>query len=210
MRKNILLYFCIYIFIIIGSCSSGQSGKPDENKKEPVAISINQSQKIKLDSVGHLAEHFCTQKKFNTNFCFLIDMSIHSGRNRFFIYDMKNDSVVGASVVAHGCCNKTFLTDASFSNISGSGCSSLGKYKIGYKYNGRFGTAYKLYGLDSSNSNAFERSIVLHSYYLVPDRETYPVPLCNSLGCPMVSATFLTKLSERIDASSTPVLLWIF
>jgi hypothetical protein len=136
-------------------------------------------------------------------------MSLHSGRKRFFIYDMKADSVMISAMVAHGACGNLFLADARFSNQPGCGCSSLGKYKIGSKYKGRFGDAYKLYGLDSSNSNAYERCIVLHSYYEVPDNETYPEPICNSLGCPMVSENFLKTLEPKIDGSSKPVLLWI-
>jgi hypothetical protein len=58
---------------------------------------------------------------------------------------------------------------------------------------GRFGRAYKLYGLDSTNSQAFWRNIVLHSFSYVPEAETDPYLICNSLGCPMVEAGFLQQ-----------------
>lgn len=64
--------------------------------------------------------------------------------------------------------------------------------------------------LDSSNSNAFQRTIVLHAYDCVPDEEVYPQPICNSLGCPMVSYKFLEELTSIIAKSRTPILLWIF
>jgi L,D-transpeptidase catalytic domain len=164
---------------------------------------------IRIQSFVPEAKKFCTAHGFNNKTFFLADMHLHSGKKRLFVYDMKADSIVTASMVAHGACGYNFLQDAKFSNESGCGCSSLGKYKIGNKYNGRFGTAYKLYGLDSSNSNVFTRCIVLHSYYLVPDKETYPDPICNSLGCPMVSPNFLKELEIKIDKSSKPILLWI-
>ena len=147
---------------------------------------------------------------FSTEYCFLIDMSLPSGKNRFFIYDLKGDSISAAGLVAHGSCRYTFLRKARFSNTPDKGCSSLGRYKVGYKYKGRFGPAYKLHGLDSSNSNAFRRAVVLHAYGCIPDKEIYPLPACNSLGCPMVSYAFLDKTAQVIEAARKPVLLWIY
>lgn len=137
-------------------------------------------------------------------------MSLPSGQNRFFVYDLQNDSIITASLVAHGCGDARFSFTPKFSNKKESGCTALGKYRIGKSYTGRFGLAYKLYGLDSTNSNAFNRNIVLHSYSCVPGLETYPYPICNSRGCPMVSPFFLKSLQNIIDRSKEPVLLWIF
>lgn len=164
----------------------------------------------KLQSFGNKARAYCHQHRFNTSVCFFADMSLAAGKNRFFIYSLQKDSIINAGLVAHGSCNTSFLEHPKFSNVPGSGCSSPGRYKVGLKYNGRFGTAYKLYGLDSSNSNAFKRNIVLHSYYLVPDKEVDPLPVCNSLGCAMVSENYLKTLSQTIDSSHKPVLLWMF
>lgn len=163
----------------------------------------------KLKTIGRQAALFCRQNKLNEKICFIADMSIPAGKYRFFIYDLKNETVLNKGIVAHGCCNYSFLPTARFSNIPGSGCSSLGRYRTGEKYNGRFGTAYKLYGLDSSNSNAYKRNIVLHSYYLVPDKEVYPDEICNSLGCIMISKSFLLYLTHLLDVSEKPVLIWV-
>lgn len=149
-------------------------------------------------------------KHFSTKIIFLIDMSLPSGQNRFFVYDLQNDSIIKSSLVAHGSGNSMFSFTPKFSNKKESGCTSLGKYRIGKSYSGRFGLAYKLYGLDSTNSNAFNRNIVLHSYSCVPEGETYPYPICNSHGCPMVSPLFLKNLQTLINKSNEPVLLWIF
>jgi hypothetical protein len=137
-------------------------------------------------------------------------MQIASGKNRFFVYDIKNDSVLLAGLVAHGSCDNGFQMTPEFSDKPNSGCSSFGKYRIGKSYFGKFGLAYKLYGLDSSNKHAFERNIVLHSYECVPEQETYPVPVCNSRGCPMISPGFLNQLKSVIDQAKKPILLWIF
>jgi len=153
---------------------------------------------------------YARQHGYNTTTCFLVDMSIGSGSNRFFVYDMKKDSISDAGLVAHGCCNKDWLAGRQYGNEVGCGCTSLGKYKIGNPYKGKFGRAYKLHGLDSSNSNAFARFVVLHSFTAVPDKEVEPLPICQSNGCPMVSASFLQKLSTIVDHSAQPVLLYIF
>ena len=164
---------------------------------------------IRISNFSKSAKQFCKQHKYNDSVFFLIDMNIHSGKKRFFIVDMNHDSVINSGLVAHGVCGIFFSATASFSNQPECGCSSLGKYKIGNKYTGRFGTAYKLYGLDSTNSNVFKRNIVLHSYYEMPDYEIYPAHVCNSQGCPMVSQNFLKTLSAIIDKSKKTVLLWI-
>lgn len=153
---------------------------------------------------------FALGKSYSKKYIFLADMSLPSGKNRFFVYDISKDSIIRASLVAHGSGDMGFSLNPKFSNQKESGCTALGKYKIGKSYAGRFGTAYKLYGLDSSNSNAFSRNIVLHSYDCVPGQETYPYPICNSRGCPMVAPAFLKQLQPIIDYSHQPILLWIF
>ncbi|MDR0793923.1 MAG: murein L,D-transpeptidase catalytic domain family protein [Chitinophagaceae bacterium] len=170
----------------------------------------NNNSSIKLKTKLKDAKVYCTKQHYNTDVCFLLDYSLPSGENRFFVCDMKNNTVLLSGLVAHGSCNTRFLKDAKFSNQIGCGCSSSGKYKTGQKYKGRFGTAYKLYGLEASNSNAFARNVVLHSYSGVPEKEVAPLPICNSLGCAMVSTGFMKKLDKIISAYKRPILLWIY
>ena len=165
---------------------------------------------LKMEVKVKDARQFITRKKFNSNICFLVDMDLPSGSNRFFIYDLSKDSVLDAGLVAHGSCNEAWLQGRKYSNVEGSGCTSPGRYKIGNPYNGNFGKSYKLYGLDSSNSNAYARFVVLHSYECVPDNEVDPYPICQSRGCPMVSNNFMKKLEPIIDKSAKPILLWIY
>lgn len=170
--------------------------------------SIKESNRLKIKAI--LLKEFAAKRHLNNNLCFLVDMSIPSGKSRFFLYDLTKDSILLRGLVAHGSCDKGFQLNPSFSNMMNCGCSSLGKYKIGMSYTGRFGLAYKLYGLDSSNSNAFSRSIVLHAYDCVPESETDPIPVCNSRGCPMIFPGFIKILKPLIDNSKKPILLWIF
>jgi len=156
-------------------------------------------------------EEYAKANHFSTEYCFLVDMSIPSGKNRFFVYNMEKDSLEYTCLVAHGFgCNRPGKNQLVFSNIPNSFTTSLGRYKIGYSYNGTYGLAYKLYGLDSTNSNAFERAIVLHSEIHVPDSETYPYIICESAGCPMVSPVSLSILTKYITSSQRPILMWIY
>jgi len=156
------------------------------------------------------AMEYSAKNKLSTEYCFLIDMSIPSGRNRFFVYDLKKNSIILSGLVAHGSCNETFLARPRFSNEPKSNCSSLGKYQVGQFYKGKYGKSYRLLGLDNSNSNAYNRAVVIHGYDCVPDKEIYPRVLCNSFGCAMVSYKFFNKLSSIINKSEKPILLWMY
>ena len=136
-------------------------------------------------------------------------MSLPANHKRFFIYDLKTDSVRNSGLVTHGNCNQFWLEGRKYANDIGCGCTSLGKYKIGNSYYGRFGLAFKLHGLDNTNSNAFKRYVVLHSHSCVPDNEVVE-EICQSNGCPTVSPEFLKLLEAIIKKSKSPVLLWIF
>ena len=164
----------------------------------------------KLESRAKAIRMYAEKKGYSTRYCFLLDMSLQSGLKRFFVYDMTKNIVVSSGLVAHGSCDAMFLKEAKFSNASGSGCTSTGLYKVGHSYYGQYGKAYKLHGLQKSNCNAFRRAVVLHGYSCVPDKESYPKPICNSSGCPMVSLAFLKKLSIIVDKSDKPILLWVY
>ena len=176
----------------------------------PAAGIINNAAMEKLNRMAIAAVKFAAANKFNTQFCFLIDMSISSGRQRFFVYDMKKNAVAATGLVTHGRCNQDWLIGRKYGNVIGCGCTSLGKYKVGNPYQGRFGLAYKLFGLDTTNSNAYSRFVVLHSMQCVPEAAVDPYPICQSDGCPTVSPGFLQELSVIINRSHQPVLLWIY
>ena len=163
-----------------------------------------------FSSRANEVRRYAMEKGFSKDYCFFIDMSIHSGRNRFFVYDLQKNAIVMSGLVAHGSCREDYLTEARFSNLPGCGCTSSGKYKVGEKYRGQYGKSYKLYGLENTNSNAYRRAVVLHGFSCVPNEEIYPKVVCNSLGCAMVSPVFFDQLASIIDHSEKPILLWIY
>jgi hypothetical protein len=212
--KRILLIILATIFLF--ALGSGAwylsrlkpSGKPATARN--ITAGLSNKLRLKLESHATQAKQYATKNNYNTATCFLIDMSIESGKDRFFVYDLNKDSVTGAGLVTHGRCDEVGSDGKHYGNEVGCGCTSLGKYKIGNSYKGKFGLAYKLHGQEATNSNAFKRFVVLHSHDCVPAKEVYPLPICRSEGCPTVSPDFLKKLAATIDGSPRPILLWIF
>ncbi len=146
---------------------------------------------------------------YNTDFAFLLDMSVKSNKYRFFVVNLKTNTIEMSALVAQGRGKQRLNLDKDYSNTPGSNCSSLGIYKIGKPYDGDFGRSYKLFGLDATNKNAFNRAIVLHAMGSIPNVETN-FPIWQSEGCPSVSPSVLEKLGSMIDASKKPVLLWMY
>ena len=207
------------LLVLSASCSifkRNKSGKlqtgSDNQIANPIDSASFQSRLLVLSLRTRLNQitQYALNNGYSTQYFFFIDMGISSGKNRFFVYKMDKDSIEMEGLVAHGSCNTRFLEQARFSNTPNCGCSSLGKYKVGQAYQGEFGKSFRLLGLDSSNSNALKRGIVLHGFRPVPDNEIYPKSLCNSFGCPMVSPGFLDKLSAIIEKSPKPILLWVY
>ncbi len=167
-------------------------------------------ERLKLQAAS--VRQYATANNFNTEYCFLVDMSLPSGKNRFFVYNIKKDIIENASLVAHGFGSTVKNSEDAliFSNNNYSFKTSLGRYKIGHSYNGAYGLAFKLYGLDSTNNKAYERAIVLHADVHIPESETYPNKIFQSAGCPTVSPGFLPVLSNYIKTSKKPVLMWIY
>ena len=163
-----------------------------------------------MEHVKSIKNHITTNPKDNTELAFFIDMRIMSGKNRFIIYDLKNDKVIDQGLVAHGIGSVNGPAgELKFSNTNSSFCTSLGKYSIGQDYVGKYGKAYKLYGLDPTNNNAFARNIVLHKYDFVPYEEQNQ-SICNSLGCPMVNEKYYSRIEKFIDNSKINIILDIY
>jgi len=170
-----------------------------------------------IDEKAKEALSFCEANECSTDFCILIDMKIHSGKYRMFIYDFKKQEVERKALVAHGAGKNDKASTGEtplFSNERGSWLTSLGKYKIGERSYSQWGinVHYKLHGLEESNSNAFKRMIVLHSYTPVSTEEIYPfhLPMGWSLGCPVTDDETMTWLDDKLKNAKKPVLLWIF
>jgi len=196
----------IMLFLILNLMSCNKDSEAEKDKTE----------KANYKSFHKEAKEFCKAENFNEEYYFLIDLSIHSGKNRFFIYDFKANKVIGENLATHGSCDILEVNDvkwqkAKFNNSDNSHCSSKGKYKIGNRDSSSWGikVKYWLKGLDKTNNNAEKRVVVLHSWSAVSDTEIYPKYSPLSWGCPAVSDAFMKILDIKLQATKKPVLLWI-
>lgn len=193
----------------VGDTVSGSSRFITEKKPE-VDVA-----KVKLK--GEEALKFCRTKNFNTDFCILIDMSLHSGVKRFFVWNFNTDSISNKFLVGHGCGSKPWSADGSkespeFSNEDGSHRSSLGKYKLegrGYSEWG-INVKYLMHGLETTNSNALKRFIVFHSWNLMSDEDVFPKGSPEGWGCPTISNNAMKEIDPIIQKSKKPILMWIY
>ncbi|MFY0674998.1 MAG: murein L,D-transpeptidase catalytic domain family protein [Bacteroidia bacterium] len=197
--KALTLFLALFVGVI--SCAN-------KSLETPV---VSQSE------INSQALDYVNVNEFNSGFYVLIDMRIHSGKNRFFVIDLKTNEVLMKGLCSHGCCKKEWGSDESkadpvFSNVSGSHCSSLGKYKIGARGWSNWGinVNYKLHGLETTNSNAYDRDIVLHSWESVPDIELYPNGTPEGWGCPAVSNNLMRKVDAKLKEADKPVLMWVY
>jgi hypothetical protein len=162
-----------------------------------------------LSKANEIKSFLKKNSKYNQDVFFLIDMRIPSNKYRFFVFDSKINKITDSGLVAHGSGSETETEELEFSNTDGSLMTSLGKYYIGNSYNGTFGKAYKMYGLDATNSNAYLRNIVLHSYHKMPyDEQISPIVL--SWGCPMLNEKFYLRIQDILDKSDKNVLMYIY
>lgn len=199
-----LCFFASASFIMCGNAN----GQNEENNKEQQAAFARL--KAKADS----ARAYSKAKGFSLEYCFLVDFSIHSGKDRFFVWDFAKDTIKYSGLCCHGYGQRSTQIQPVFSNIEGSYCSSLGRYKVGERSYSQWGinVHYKLHGLDRSNNNAFRRWVVLHSHNPVSDTEIYPkhLPLGWSQGCPVLSNNMMRKIDQLMKESKKPVLLWVY
>jgi hypothetical protein len=209
----------LFLLFVTFACNQILESKPPNNLVEfenksnfNTQTSYKRLQKKKAEALN-----YCKKNKLNTNLCFLLDMKIHSGKKRFFVYDFIKDSVIKKALVSHGCGKKNWAANDSkdipkFSNVPESHLSSLGKYKIGKRGWSNWGihVNYLLHGLDTTNNNALKRQIVLHGWNLVTDDECFPNGTAEGWGCPAVSNNFMTYLDSTLKKQNQSVLLWMY
>ena len=76
--RFLLVLFLAFIFCFIARGRCGGSAD---------TFSTGEYNRLKLKADS--AKVYCVDKGFNTNYCFLVDFCIHSGKKRFFVWDFR-------------------------------------------------------------------------------------------------------------------------
>jgi hypothetical protein len=133
----------------------------------------------------------------------LIDFSMSSNSKRLWVIDLKNNTILYNSLVAHGKNTGEEFAN-SFSNASESNKSSLGFYVTGEIYHGKHGMSLRLDGLEKGvNDNARARGVVMHAAdYVSQGFVKIHKRLGRSQGCPAIPDELTKEIVTTIKDKS--------
>lgn len=195
----------LLVFTVLSSCEPAP-------RKAYLHLSNSGTEKDYSSQIDHLA-NYALKHKYNQEITLMIDYSLHSGSNRFFVIDLKKKSLLKKGLVCHGNCKgkSAYAKAKEFSNEPDSHCSTLGMAVVAERAYSSWGKNFKYWldGLEEGNKNMRKRVVVLHAWEGVPDQEIYPKALATSWGCPTVSIAFLDEL-DTILKKEKKVLLYSF
>ena len=144
------------------------------------------------------------RREGNPRFWAIVDFNQHSANKRLYVFDTQEEEVT-QYYVAHGKGSDpdhNGIADI-FSNVDDSHCSSLGIYRCSEPYEGEHELSLRLDGLESTNSQARDRTIVLHTAWYVSDdfiRENKK--LGRSWGCFVVQEPVRNTLIDQLKDGS--------
>ena len=130
----------------------------------------------------------------------VVDFSQPSRLQRFHLFETATGRV-SSHLVAHGRGSDPGHTGwlERFSNENGSNASCAGAFRTDDYYVGAHGRSLRLTGLDTSNSNAQARGIVVHgAWYVSPEMARTHGVLGRSEGCFAFSTDSLKEVMERL------------
>ena len=152
---------------------------------------------------------FCRKEGYNTRIALFVDLSRHSGRRRFVAWSFEEKKAIFCAPVSHGSGSQKSHQRSAYarlSNLDGSHLSSLGRALVAERYEGRYGVAYRLDGLDDTNSNLRNRFVVLHGWEHTTSFPIFPLATVGSFGCPVLSRKMMAKVDSLIRDESKVVL----
>ena len=130
------------------------------------------------------------------DFIGVVDFSLPSRVPRFHLVKLADGSV-RSHLVAHGRGSDPSRTGwlERFSNEPRSNATSAGAYRTGSLYVGAHGRSLRLEGLDTTNSNALSRAIVVHgAWYVSEEMIGHSGMLGRSQGCFAVADSSLPEI----------------
>jgi hypothetical protein len=136
----------------------------------------------------------------NTRYVSILDFSQHSSKKRYYLFDLATGKVERHNT-SHGVNsdrnNNGYATQ--FSNTVNSKQSSLGFYLTLGTYTGKHGYSMRLRGLESTNSNAERRAVVVHPARYVSNAQSRAG---RSWGCPALDPKVSRALINKIKGGS--------
>lgn len=146
----------------------------------------------------------------NPQYVAIVDYSAPSTKKRFYLINLRTGSVE-KYYTSHGVGSGRSDYAYRFSNRKDSRQTSLGFYLTGEVYQGSYGKTLRMYGLQRSNDQAYNRDIVMHgAWYASEDFISSIDPVTKkprgrlgvSWGCPAVSLSVADKTIPLLRGGS--------
>lgn len=153
---------------------------------------------------------YCRRNGYNSRVALFVDLSRHSGRRRFVVWSFEEHRALLCCPVSHGSGSPRSHVRSSYARLSnddGSHLSSAGRALVAERYEGRYGVAYRLDGLDDTNSNLRSRCVVLHGWEHTTSYPIFPFATVGSWGCPVLSVRMMRRVDEILKNESNVVIL---
>lgn len=138
MKKKILWSIAALVSILLLMFIAGNINAPSTNSQ--------------AKEHAEAALKYCKANGLRTDYCILVDFSVHPGKNRFFVWDFNKQEIVYSTVCEHGRGGNSTHMKPEFSNTPGSYCSSLGKYHVLHKSHMNRNQAVPCYILKGADS----------------------------------------------------------
>lgn len=134
----------------------------------------------------------------------VIDFTQPNTNYRFYIINNKNGQLIDNFRVAHGSGSGKGSMVERVSNKYGSLCTSVGVYRVGETYYGKYGKSLRLDGLEKGfNSNARMRAVVLHrSNYVTKTK------VGHSWGCFAVDNSQFEEIFHLLENKKIIIAYW--
>jgi hypothetical protein len=199
MIKKLFITLTLSFSLVLPSISSAAIS----NQAKPSILTTHRPSGLN-STVANLAYNAHLKAKqqglTHSNILTIIDYSMPSSARRLWVLDLSHNRVILNTVVAHGA-HTGALYAKNFSDNPGSHKSSLGVFITESTYNGHNGFSLRLKGLERGfNSNAYNRSIVMHGAWYVKEGLSHGVG--RSWGCPAVPANIAHAVINTIKGGS--------
>lgn len=200
------------------SAATGLAAETDsaETTSGPVAFDAAQDRATALRTLGAsvgvsaaverlLAYRDKYRATGNPRYWAVVNFGLHSAKPRLFVFDCVA-GVVSKHLCAHGRGSEGPADDGHaevFSNKDGSNCTSLGIYHCDMTYMGGHGKSLYLDGLETTNSAARARHIVMHgATYVSPEVIQSSGRIGRSLGCPAIEMGDVERVIPKLMGGS--------
>ncbi len=213
---SLIYTLCVFYILLFSHCK-----KTSNNKNVVVPIEVETFTEEAEDEISclykecglkglldfsvfrHAMAGFKVINPKKDNLITIIDYSLPSTKERFFVIDLLEKNVLFQSLVAHGR-NTGANIAKRFSNIPESKQSSLGFFLTAETYMGKHGYSLRLDGLERGiNHNARRRAIVMHAAsYVSKAFVRKEGRLGRSWGCPALPKHLSKEVINTIKNGS--------